>query len=165
MPATYEPIASTTLASAASSVTLSSIPSTYTDLVVVLWGKGNDTNFRTSVLRFNSDTGSNYSATALSGDGSAAASFRVSSQTSGFVGAMSRSSDTETAVVANVMSYANANVYKTCISSSGVAALTVRRYVTLWSSTAAINSITWLRNDGTNIAAGAVMSLYGIKAA
>ena len=36
MPATYEPIATTTLGSAATNITFSSIPATYTDLRLVL---------------------------------------------------------------------------------------------------------------------------------
>lgn len=165
MASTYEPIASTTLGSAAASVTLSSLPSTYTDLVVVLWGKGNDTNARSHAIRFNSDTGSNYSVTLLDGNGSTASSSRASSQVLAFVGAMSRSTDSPSPTIVHVMSYANTNVYKTVLSASAVSELNVRRYVNLWRSTSAIDSITWLRNDGTNIAAGSQIAVYGIKAA
>ena len=165
MAATYEPIASTTLGSAASSVTLSALPTTYTDLIVVLWGQGTDINARSHALRFNSDTGSNYSVTLLDGNGTTASSSRASSQVLAFVGAMAKSTDSPSPTIVHVMSYANTNVYKTILSESALPALNVRRYVNLWRSTAAIDSITWLRNDGTNIAAGGQMSIYGIKAA
>ena len=39
MPATYEPIASTTLGASAAAIEFTSIPGTYTDLVVVLQGQ------------------------------------------------------------------------------------------------------------------------------
>ncbi len=60
MPATYEPLATTTLGSAASSVTFSSISGSYTDLVVVFSGTAGGGNSNL-ILTFNSDTGSNYS--------------------------------------------------------------------------------------------------------
>jgi len=44
MPATYDCIATTTLTSTASSVVFSSIPQTYTDLVVVFVGKNTTAN-------------------------------------------------------------------------------------------------------------------------
>ena len=59
LPSTMTPIATNTLTAVASSVTFSSIPSTYTDLVLVLQGSfdsADDVRFR-----FNGDTGSNYS--------------------------------------------------------------------------------------------------------
>jgi hypothetical protein len=81
MPATYEPIATYTAPSAQASYTFSSIPSTYTDLVLVAnFGKSADTAIK---YRVNGDTGSNYSVTALYGDGSSAGSFRTSNVTSG----------------------------------------------------------------------------------
>ena len=79
---TYIPIATTTLSSTASSVTLSSIPATYTDIVIVCNGQTSTGTFDTK-LQVNSDTGSNYSSTRLEGSGSAASSNRTTSQTGG----------------------------------------------------------------------------------
>jgi len=76
---TYTPIATTTLGSSATSYTFTSIPSTYTDLVIVAQIKGDTTTYLN--LRFNGDTGSNYSRTTLSGNGSTASSERRSNQT------------------------------------------------------------------------------------
>ena len=76
MTATYEKIATTTLGSNQASVTFSSIPATYTDIVVIATGK---TSTETTLyFRFNGDSGSNYSSTDIYGDGSAAGSFRFS---------------------------------------------------------------------------------------
>ena len=63
MAATYEPIATTTLGSAASSITFNSIPATYTDLRVVL--VGTTTATANCWLTFNSDGATNYSDTFL----------------------------------------------------------------------------------------------------
>jgi hypothetical protein len=58
---TYTPLATVTLASTASSVTFSSIPATYRDLVVVHNNFGTVNNDANSNFRFNGDSGSNYS--------------------------------------------------------------------------------------------------------
>ena len=77
MATTYEAIQTTTLGSAAADITFSSIPATYTDLVLVYIGAtvSNNINY---YLRFNGDTGTNYSYTYLSGTGSAVGSGRGS---------------------------------------------------------------------------------------
>ena len=76
---TYTPIASQTLGSAAASVTFSSIPQGYTDLVIV----NNVTcTIDTQVIgcQYNGDTGANYSKTYLLGNGSSAFSGRNSNE-------------------------------------------------------------------------------------
>ena len=59
---TYTPIASHTASGSESSITFSSIPQGYTDLVLVFLGKV-DSGSGDLGLRFNADTGSNYSTT------------------------------------------------------------------------------------------------------
>jgi len=60
MPSTYTPIATNTLASVSTGVTFSSIPSTYTDLVLVINYRLDGTGTGAAgALRFNSDSGSN----------------------------------------------------------------------------------------------------------
>ena len=61
MPAsnTYEPIATTTLTSAVSSVSFGSIPQTYTDLILVNYFATTTVN-EDAYVQFNSDTASNY---------------------------------------------------------------------------------------------------------
>ena len=75
MPATYDKIATYTLPSATSSYTFTSIPSTYTDLVLVVSARMTGGGGASAIqLQFNGDTGSNYSITTLNGDGSSATS-------------------------------------------------------------------------------------------
>jgi len=77
---TYVAIAKTVLTGSQASVTFSSIPSTYTDLVVLLSARGSHTGTYTQfcVVEFNADNTSLYSRTFLEGDGSAASSGRFS---------------------------------------------------------------------------------------
>lgn len=168
MAATYEPIATQTLGSAATDVTFSSISGTYTDLVIVM-------NVLTSVdgtaiqFQFNSDTGNNYSNTLLEGSGSAATSSRQSSQPdmqfSFNVGG--NSTDPQTAI-ANVMNYSNTTTNKTVLarwnSATGGTYPGVATAVGLWRSTSAITAIKIFPGSG-NFNTNSTFSLYGIKAA
>lgn len=73
MPSTYTLISSNVLSSSAASVTFSAIPSTYTDLVLRCSTRHSST--QTSMrITFNSDSATNYSETAIYGNGSAASS-------------------------------------------------------------------------------------------
>lgn len=167
MPATYEPIASTTLGSAATGITFSSIPSTYTDLVLVLQMVSTSANNDVR-LRVNGDSGSNYSSTYLAGSGSAASSGRGSvggSISALYVAGTSTGLNT---FVYQFQSYANTNVFKTVLISSAVPDKEVVRTVGLWRSTSAINEIYVFEagnNSPATFAANTVASLYGIKAA
>ena len=73
---TYTPIARQTLTTSQAQITLSSIPQIYTDLILVFSGTLVSTDVL--VMRFNGDTGSNYSDTILEGNGSTAVSNRHS---------------------------------------------------------------------------------------
>ena len=161
MPATYEPIATTTLGSAASSTTFSSIAATYTDLVLVIAPIGSgDAQVN---LRFNSDTASNYSYTILAGNGTSAISDRASTT---FIGTDYYFSVTTAGGViqANIMNYSNTTTFKTALMRAGNAGKGTNANVGLWRNTAAINSITITATNNT-FATGSVFTLYGIKAA
>jgi hypothetical protein len=71
-------IATTTLGSSTSTITLSSIPNTYTDLRVVFANIRTTPGTGTIVLRFNGDTANNYSRTNINGDGASATSAQFS---------------------------------------------------------------------------------------
>lgn len=168
MPAgnTYEAIATTTVSGTTTqSVTFSSIPSTYTDLVLVYSAK-TDTSDTDMLIQFNGDTGSNYSNTIISGTGASALSGRGINQT--FIYCDSYGAVTTTSynvAIINLNNYANTTTNKTMISRSNNAGLGVDAVVGLWRSTAAINSITLDLISTRIISAGSVFSLYGIKAA
>ncbi len=78
---TYDLLASTTLATAASSVTFSSIDQSYGDLIIIVNALGSTT--LEARIRLNSDSGSNYNSVRMSGNGSTATSASLASQTSG----------------------------------------------------------------------------------
>ena len=161
MPSTYTPIATQTLGSAAASVTFSSIPGTYTDLVLVL--SVQDASGNSFALQFNGDTSTNYSRTRLLGDGSATSSARTTNATSMVFNYVGTITSEFSASIANVMNYSNATTYKTALVRSGAASVGTSASVGLWRSTSEITSITI--NAGSTFAVGSTFTLYGIKAA
>ena len=167
MATTYDPIATTTLGSAASSITFSSIPSTYTDLRLVVVGIAS--SGVAMCMRFNSDSATNYSQTYLYGDGSTAASGRNTSLTRINLTQVTNFGQNALPqmVTADIFSYAG-STYKTCLTTeaadgNGATFQSVVSLVGLWRSTSAINNI-YLYNDGSgSYAAGTTATLYGIK--
>jgi hypothetical protein len=169
MPTTYEPIATTTLGSAAADVTFSSISGAYTDLVLIVSGRSARAATDDSLyIQFNSDTASNYSYTELKGNGSTASSARASSQTflrpAANIDAASQPAGTFTPVIISINNYSNTTTYKTALSRNNMAAAEVTAVVGLWRSTSAITTIK-VYAASANLATGSTFTLYGIKAA
>ena len=162
---TYTPIATTTLGSAQATVTLSSIPSSYTDLVAVINIGSTSGSNDFCQARVNGDTGSNYSATILYGTGSTAASVRFTNDTVLYGPQVNGGSVVNSMLITNFMNYSNTTTYKTTLMRSAHAGGEVDAVASLWRSTAAINSITWKLNSGANFVAGSTFTLYGIAAA
>ncbi len=161
---TYTPIATTTLASSATSYTFSSISGTYTDLVLITSIKAATANSN-QWMRFNGDTATNYSSTNVYGTGTSALSTNQSSQDkinsvlSGYV------VTTENAVgIYNIMNYSNTTTYKTMISRFNNSGVVAQAEVSLWRSTAAITSIT-IFTTPDSFAVGSTFTLYGIASA
>ena len=162
MPAgsTYTPIATTTLGSAQTTVTFSSISGSYTDLILV--ANGNSSTLVDTWLRFNSDTGTNYSTTRLYGTGSSAASDRYLSQSRILAGDFNTTSNTATII--QIQNYSNSATNKTVLIRSNFASSIVFANVGLWRNTAAITSIDFLTSSGT-FSVGSTFTLYGIASA
>jgi hypothetical protein len=159
--ATYEPISTTTLGSATSTVTFSSISGSYTDLKLVMSGlmsAGADVT-----LQFNSDTGANYSRTYLIGSGSSAGTGATANSTSMpvfFIGSNSTYS-----AFADINNYSNSTTYKTVLCRSGDTGSYVEANAGVWRSTSAITSITISASGGATFSTGAMFTIYGIAAA
>ena len=169
MAATYEPIATTTTTGNASTVTFSGISGSYTDVIAVFDGTHSDgtTDIR---IRFNSDSGSNYSHTVLEGTGSAASSSRQSNTTHIMLAFNNVGIGTsQSNQIMHFMNYSNSTTYKTVIGRVNAATNAggfpgVSAGVGLWRSTNAITSIEFYFSSG-NFVNGSVISLYGIASA
>jgi hypothetical protein len=169
MATTYEPIATYTVTgSAVASYTFTSIPQTYTDLILVANLRNSGTNSASYVRVGNGsiDTATNYSTTYLEGDGSTAYSGRDSNraQVDGLRAALSTSaSDTFNGNLVHFMNYSNTTTYKTILVRSGNPAVVVNASVSLWRSTSAIDQVRVYTNANTEV--GSSLTLFGIKAA
>lgn len=166
MPSTYEPIATSTLGSAVSTFQFTSISSSYTDLIVVMQPALSVSN-NAIYLDFNNDTATNYSWTALSGNGSAASSARGSNQGLGSVAndlLYPISTLGDTTITIHIDNYSNTTTNKNYIVRGGQAASGTQALIGLWRSTAAINAIKFYAAS-SNFSIGSTFTLYGIKAA
>ena len=165
MATTYEPIATTTLGSAAATIDFTSISSAYTDLRLVIVGKYTSAGGNTRI-RFNSDTASNYSSTRIAGDGTSASSDRLTNQTFQRLNFDGNSTTIPDLLTVDIFSYAGSTFKTSLITStedkngSG----SVIRIVGLYRSITAISSITISLSSST-FASGTTATLYGIKAA
>lgn len=162
---TYTPLSTTTLGSAQSSFTFSSISGSYTDLVIV--ASKITSGSAQGQMYFNGDNSSGlYSATYLAGNGSAASSSRSSGQNQFTMENVTLSTASDWVQFnINIMNYSNSTTYKTFLSRTTAAGYGTEARVGLWRNTAAITSVTLLPANGLNFASGSTFTLYGIAAA
>lgn len=175
----FESIATSTVGSGGSSyVEFTSIPGTYTHLQIRCLSQENqspvssNTSFDNFVMRFNSDSGSNYARHHLNGDGASAAAYGAASVTYAYTGISQRGGTSNLyfgATIIDILDYANTNKYKTVRALSGAdlnGSGNIRLASALWQSTSAVTSIR-LQSDssGWNLQQYSHFALYGIKAA
>lgn len=157
---TYTPIATATGTGSSGVITFSSIPSTYTDLVVVSSMIG--TENAAVRMRLNGDTtSSNYSYTLLYGNGSSVGSTRELS-TQIYLGHANTSNPN--ASVVSINNYSNTTTFKNVLSRGNQLSQFVSAVIGLWRNTSAVNSITIVMDSGS-FTTGSTFTLYGILAA
>ena len=169
MAATYTPIASITLGATALSVTFSSIPQTYTDLIIIVNAKNtnNSESTKSCFLRFNGDSTSLYSYTWIDGNGSSASSNRDSGANRAYYGEIVNSYNVNASNFSqfniNINNYSNTTTHKTFLSRSSN--LFYPSLVCgLYRSTSAITSVQLLIQDTDQFVVGSTFNLYGIQA-
>jgi len=172
----YDSIATVNVgAGGASTITFSSIPSTYTHLQIraIARNETAGTGGLESIMRYNGDTGSNYvTYHQMFGDGSAAFSGADLTQPTRMYAFFNpkdgNTASTYGAAVIDILDYANTSKYKTLRSlhgydTNGAGYIILRS--ALWMSTSAINSITFTTENGSDFSQYSQFALYGIKGA
>jgi hypothetical protein len=157
---TYIPLATVTLGSLAATVTFSSIPATYRDLILVTNVTHSSNTELDLAIRFNGDSGNNYNRVAMTGNGSTAASF--SSLNENYLYVLGASTTISVATL-QIMDYSATDKHKTCLGRGNLTAGRVSAVTNRWASSAAINSISVAVLTG-NFLAGSTLSLYGVIA-
>ena len=166
LPNSYESIATVTVGSGGTgSISFSSIPSTFKHLQIrsmTIY----DSADRSGLIRFNSDSGSNYSWHWILGNGSAASATSTAPATHGLLGIGAASSaNAPGASVLDILDYTDTNKYTTIKDLCGTDA-NGNGYASFrsssWRNTAAVTSITIAPTTG-NWSQYSSFALYGIK--
>lgn len=153
----YTLIATRTLVAPSGTVTFSSIPGTFKDLVFELSGTCSATNNLS--IQFNGDTGTNYSRTYIDGNGTSATSGR--NVNANYLPGLITSTNMMTQF-ATLMSYANTNVNKTVLCRYSSAGDGANSAASLWRSTSAITSVVLATVSGT-FSTGYTFKLWGVS--
>jgi hypothetical protein len=163
-PSSYESISTVALTSTASTITFSSIPSTYQHLQIRFFGISAATY---TDIHFNSDFAANYSFHQLTGDGSSATAGGGGSQSQIYGLQLGGSTSFASVGVIDILDYANTNKNTTVrllsgVDSNGGGFIYYRSGA--WFNTAAVNTIRFTAQGGTGtFAANTNVALYGIK--
>lgn len=168
MPGTYDLVSDTTLGTAANSVSITSIPATYTDLRVVIFVPTYSSSNQDSFLRFNSDTGSNYNFMCYNQNNASAGNL-----VSGFNGTQFNYSvqtiyttptypSLYTLDVFNYTSSTDKTVLVTASQTRSNAASNLARTVMRYATSSAISSFTLTVGDSQTYSVGTRITLYGI---
>lgn len=165
----YLPIASQTLATAATSVTFSSIPTSIggqalRDLVLVVKPIGTTSQF--AGLELNGSSTAAYNYIFMAGQNTTTVSTSTTANNSYFVddgGYDVIRTDGSTHLIYHFMDYSQTNKHKLVLIRSGGAGLRTVGNAGRWANTAAISSIRFFHVSNT-LAAGTNLALYGVAA-
>jgi len=171
LPTDYDSIATVTLGSTQSSITFSSIPSTYTHLQMRFMSRDNRASSANGVrMRFNGDSGNNYSWHYLIGNGSATAAGAAASNDAFYVGeepANSAPADIFSVGIVDILDYTNTSKNKTIKSLQGYDTSSSNGAAEYWSgtwyNTSAVNSLTVFFDGSASAIQYSQFALYGVK--
>lgn len=171
MAITYEPIVTTTFTTTTPSVTFSSLPATYNDLVIVGQGKAqNGSSTLVDVgVRFNGDTGSNYSTIKLVSLNYAAGTVYSAiniTEAQTYMDANNTNDSLGSGFKIDLFDYNTTYSYKNYLNRASCMTQTDKGvFITAstWKNAAAITSITLFPTTGNGFYSGTHIALYGIK--
>jgi hypothetical protein len=144
-----------------------SIPSTYTDLCIVLSSRGATGGAADVAIEFNSDsTGTNYTIRQLQSNGSSAASSGGAGNQSATSSGSTDTASTFASSSIYIPNYAG-SLYKSVATDSVTENNATTAFITLrtnlWNNTAAITNIRLKHGSGANFAQYSTAYLYGVS--
>lgn len=158
---TYTLLASNVLSSSALSVTFSSIPSTYRDLVLVAFFNGATATAPYTQMRINGDTGSNYNWVRMEGSGTSAASDNNNSNTNFNFTYLNPAQGDRGILVCNFFDYSATDKHKTLLTRMDWSSVSTAAHAARWASTSVINQIE-IYSWSPQYNSGSTFYLYGI---
>jgi hypothetical protein len=168
VPPSFESIA-TASPTSGSSITFSSIPSTYKHLQIRFSVKS-PSGLPSLNITYNGDTSSSYTVHTLVGTGSSAYASAATSRTNFPIAwAYGMIATYQNVAIMDIIDYASTTKNKTARAfygqddNSGTSSSTLELNSGLWINTAAINSLTVTVTGGLAYQSGTTISLYGIK--
>jgi len=166
------PIATVTVGTSQSTITFSSIPQNYEHLQLRWIARSDRAATQDFVdIRLNSDTGANYAAHLLYGEGAAASAAAYVSNTSVgivFMPAASSTASVFSVGVMDILDYTNTNKYTTTRTLGGADINGSGRIVLgsgVWMNTAAVTTLTIITDNASTFTQYSSFVLYGIKRA
>lgn len=151
-----------TLAASASEIAFSNIPQNYSDLVVVIDGSSSSaTNWR---IRFNGDSGTNYSVIILAGTGSGTAGATYINEVfNSYVWQNYSATTSRMMARLQIMDYSALDKHKTMLARGDSGSGAIELFANRWGNTAAITSFN-LFPQNTTWVTGTTFYIYGIVA-
>lgn len=154
-------LANITLGSTAATVTFSSIPATYRDLVLVATMTNGNAGNGVAALRYNSDTGTNYTNIGAYGEAPSATGSYSNTVSYQYLSLTSLNATNPTTVKIDILDYAT-DKHKTLIGRTNYPTENTGMLASRWASTSAITSLNIFLNGTATFAAGNTFTLYGI---
>jgi hypothetical protein len=155
---TYVSISSVSLIASSASVDFLSIPQNYRDLVLAISHPG-PASATEVAIRFNSDSGNNYSRVYVEGRSEGLGTAFVATESANFVGAYGTGQSVN---ICNIFDYSVVDKHKLVLTNAttleGIKVVSNR-----WINTSPVTSITAILFN-TSFGAGSTLTLYGIEA-
>jgi hypothetical protein len=159
MPDAQSLIGSVILTSSQNSIEFTNLPSTYRDLILIITLR-NCTTGAYPGIRFNGDSGANYSRIGIRGNASTTTAYSVSSESAAFCDGPTA----DEVIRINVMDYTATDKFKTLLTRADSTTDNAGAVAGRWASTAAINRLTVTPTNSDTYGTGSTFTLYGVLA-
>jgi hypothetical protein len=165
MPNTFELISSYAATGSVSSISFTSIPSTYTDLVLKVSARTTNLSDDAVVIKFNGSS-STYSMLRLDGNGSSASSDNNTTNIRGVTNDAGKTASTFGSWEIYIPNYAgstNKSASLDAVSENNATAASAQLVAGLWSTTSAITQIDLTSFNSASFVQYSTAYLYGVK--
>ena len=163
MATAWKALATITLGASQTGVTFSSIPNSYRDLVVIVSGNTASSDYALN-MRLNSDSSSVYSSVSIEANGASTSSTSNTTTSMPTWNYNTFSASTVSSYIAHILDYSATDKHKTVIFRQGAASLGSATALGRYASTSAVSTVYVYAATGNQLAAGTIVSLYGVSA-